>query len=117
MIIVFRHGLYNPPVPEISFNYALKASMIPLKSCLLYTSTLPHSEGSLSQVLSILSFYNINLTKIQSLPIIGREWEYQFYVDVAFNDYLRYKQSIAAITPLTKELKILGEYAEGKSNV
>ena len=79
--------------------------------------TLPHTEGSLSQVLSILSFYNINLTKIQSLPIIGREWEYQFYVDVAFNDYLRYKQSIAAITPLTKELKILGEYAEGKSNV
>ena len=79
--------------------------------------TLPHTEGSLSQVLSILSFYNINLTKIQSLPIIGREWEYQFYVDVSFNDYLRYKQSIAAITPLTKELKLLGEYAEGKSNV
>ena len=79
--------------------------------------TLPHTEGSLSQVLSILSFYNINLTKIQSLPIIGREWEYQFYVDVSFNDYLRYKQSITAITPITKELKILGEYAEGKSNI
>ncbi|MDR1004652.1 MAG: prephenate dehydratase [Prevotellaceae bacterium] len=79
--------------------------------------TLPHTEGSLSQVLSILSFYNINLTKIQSLPIIGREWEYQFYVDVAFNNLLRYKQSVAAITPLTKELKILGEYAEGKSNL
>lgn len=79
--------------------------------------TLPHAEGSLSQVLSILSFYNINLTKIQSLPIIGREWEYQFYVDVSFADYLRYKQSIAAITPLTKELKTLGEYAEGKSNI
>ena len=79
--------------------------------------TLPHTEGSLSQVLSILSFYNINLTKIQSLPIIGREWEYQFYVDVAFGDYLRYKQAVAAITPLTKELKTLGEYAEGKSNI
>lgn len=79
--------------------------------------TLPHSEGSLSQVLSILSFYNINLTKIQSLPIIGREWEYQFYVDVAFKDYLRYKQAMAAITPLTKELKTLGEYAEGKSSI
>ena len=89
-------------------NATNKASMV---------FTLPHTEGSLSQVLSILSFYNINLTKIQSLPIIGREWEYQFYVDVAFNDYLRYKQSIAAITPLTKELKLLGEYAEGKSNV
>lgn len=54
--------------------------------------SLPHSEGSLSQVLSIFSFYKINLTKIQSLPIIGREWEYLFYVDVMFNDYLRYKQ-------------------------
>lgn len=76
--------------------------------------TLPHSEGSLSQVLSILSFYHINLTKIQSLPIIGREWEYQFYVDVVFDNVLRYKQSIAAITPLTKELKILGEYEQFK---
>ncbi|WP_300812222.1 prephenate dehydratase [uncultured Bacteroides sp.] len=79
--------------------------------------TLPHTEGSLSQVLSILSFYRINLTKIQSLPIIGREWEYQFYVDVVFDNVLKYKQSIAAITPLTKELKILGEYEEGKSTL
>ncbi len=79
--------------------------------------TLPHTEGSLSHVLSILSFYHINLTKIQSLPIIGREWEYRFYIDVAFADYLRYRQAISAITPLTKELKILGEYAEGKTNV
>ena len=79
--------------------------------------TLPHTEGSLSQVLSILSFYRINLTKIQSLPIIGREWEYQFYVDVSFDNVLRYKQSIAAITPLTKELKILGEYEEGTSTI
>lgn len=79
--------------------------------------TLPHTEGSLSQVLSILSFYRINLTKIQSLPIIGREWEYQFYVDIAFDNVLRYKQSIAAISPLTKELKILGEYEDGKSNI
>ena len=79
--------------------------------------SLPHSEGSLSQVLSIFSFYKINLTKIQSLPIIGREWEYLFYVDVMFNDYLRYKQAIDAVTPLTKALKILGEYAEGESTI
>ena len=79
--------------------------------------SLPHNEGSLSQVLSIFSFYKINLTKIQSLPIIGREWEYLFYVDVIFNDYLRFRQSIDAVSPLTKELKILGEYEEGKSNI
>ena len=61
------------------------------KSSIVFS--LPHNEGSLSQVLSIFSFYKINLTKIQSLPIIGREWEYMFYVDVMFTDYLRYKQS------------------------
>lgn len=74
--------------------------------------SLPHEEGSLSQVLSILNFYKINLTKIQSLPIIGHEWEYMFYVDVTYNNLTRYRQSIDAITPLTKELKILGEYCE-----
>ena len=79
--------------------------------------SLPHNEGSLSQVLSIFSFYKINLTKIQSLPIIGREWEYLFYVDVVFNDYLRFRQSIDAVSPLTKELKVLGEYEEGKSTL
>ncbi|MFR1987345.1 MAG: prephenate dehydratase [Prevotellamassilia sp.] len=71
---------------------------------------LPHEEGSLSQVLSIFSFYKINLTKIQSLPIIGREWEYLFYVDVTYDDYVRYRQSIDAVRPLLRELKILGEY-------
>ena len=72
--------------------------------------SLPHEEGSLSQVLSILSFYKINMTKIQSLPIIGHEWEYLFYVDVTYDNLTRYRQSIDAIVPLTKELKILGEY-------
>lgn len=79
------------------------------KSSIVFT--LPHEEGSLSQVLSIFSFYKINLTKIQSLPIIGREWEYMFYVDVTYDDYVRYRQSIDAVRPLIRELKILGEYA------
>lgn len=72
--------------------------------------SLPHEEGSLSQVLSIFSFYKINLTKIQSLPILGREWEYQFYIDLSFDNYTRYKQALNAVTPLTKALKVLGEY-------
>ena len=78
------------------------------KSSIVFTLT--HEEGSLSQVLSIFSFYKINLTKIQSLPIIGREWEYMFYVDVIYDDYVRYRQSIEAVRPLLRELKILGEY-------
>ena len=78
------------------------------KSSLVFT--LPHEEGSLAKVLSILSFYHVNLTKIQSLPIIGSEWEYQFYINLTFDDYTRYRQSLDAIRPLTKDFQLLGEY-------
>lgn len=74
----------------------------------------PHEEGSLSKVLTILSFYGVNLTKIQSLPVIGHEWEYLFYVDLTFGNITRYRQSIDAIMPLTRELRILGEYIATK---
>ncbi|GHT06324.1 prephenate dehydratase [Bacteroidia bacterium] len=78
------------------------------KSSIVFT--LPHTEGSLSKVLTILSFYDVNLTKIQSLPVIGREWEYLFYVDFTFDTILKYHQGLDAIRPLTNDLKILGEY-------
>lgn len=79
--------------------------------------SLPHEEGSLSAILSVLSFYKLNLTKIQSLPIIGREWEYLFYIDLSYTDYRRYRQALAAITPLTNELQLLGEYENGKQTI
>ncbi|MDR3251540.1 MAG: prephenate dehydratase [Tannerella sp.] len=85
------------------------------KSSLVFA--LPHTSGSLSKVLTILSFYDMNLSKIQSLPIIGREWEYLFYIDLTYTDYTRYKQALDAIIPLTKDLKILGEYEEGQQSV
>lgn len=84
------------------------------KSSIVFTT--PHSEGSLSKVLSVFSFYGINMTKIQSLPIIGHEWEYQFYVDLTFPDLERYHQSLDAIRPLTSRLQILGEYPEGRQS-
>jgi len=80
------------------------------KSSIVFT--LPHTEGSLSKILTILSFYDVNLTKIQSLPILGREWEYLFYVDLTFKSLLKYKQGLDAVRPLTKEFRILGEYKE-----
>ena len=73
--------------------------------------TLSHVPGSLAHVLTILSFYGMNLTRIQSLPIPGQEWQYFFYVDIKFDDYLRYEQALAAVRPLMEDLDILGEYA------
>lgn len=72
--------------------------------------TLSHTPGSLAHVLTILSFYGMNLTRIQSLPIPGQEWQYFFYVDIKFEDHLRYEQALAAVRPLMEDLNILGEY-------
>ena len=72
--------------------------------------TLCHKPGSLAHVLTILSFYDMNLTRIQSLPIPGQEWQYFFYVDIKFDDYLRYRQAFSAVRPLMEDIDILGEY-------
>ena len=72
--------------------------------------TLPHTPGSLAHILTILSFYEMNLTRIQSLPIQGKEWQYFFYADIKFATYDRYLQALAAVRPLIDEFQILGEY-------
>ena len=79
--------------------------------------TLPHEEGSLSAILSILSFYKLNLTKIQSLPIIGKEWQYMFYIDLTYSSPTNFRQAINAISPLTQELNLLGEYNNGRQSI
>jgi len=100
-LILSRQGSWPPP------HNVNKASL-----CF----SVPDEIGSLSKVLSILTFYDINLTKIQSMPILGREWEYLMYVDVSFCDYARYRQALAAIGPLTETLDLLGEYTIGEKS-
>lgn len=73
--------------------------------------TLPHQPGSLAHVLTIMSFYGMNLTKIQSLPLPGREWQYFFYIEIKHEDHLRFEQAIAAVRPLMEDLTIMGEYS------
>ena len=85
------------------------------KASIVFTT--PHTQGALSKVLTIFSFYDINLSKIQSMPIVGREWEYRFYADLTFDSYARYRQSIEAVRPLINDLRILGEYIECKNEI
>ena len=72
--------------------------------------TLPHKPGSLAHILTILSFYDMNLTRIQSLPIPGKRWQYFFYIDIKFESYERYTQALSAVRPLIDDLRVLGEY-------
>lgn len=73
-----------------------------------------HEIGSLYQVLGVLSAYQVNLTKIQSTPIIGKPWEYMFFVDFLVEGKFSSTQAIDAIQPLTHDLKVLGTYPEGR---
>ncbi len=73
-----------------------------------------HSVGSLYKVLAVLAAYNINLSKIQSTPIIGKPWEYRFFVDFIAAGKQTHEQAIEAILPITHELKLLGAYKQGK---
>ena len=72
--------------------------------------TLPHKAGALAQILTILSFYEMNLTRIQSLPIPGCPWEYFFYADIRFDDSVRYRQALSAVRPLLADLDVMGIY-------
>lgn len=74
-----------------------------------------HQVGALAKVLTALASENINLVKIQSLPLVGREWEYFFHVDMEFFYYENYKNGLKKIEPYTKDLKILGQYQRGKT--
>lgn len=76
--------------------------------------TVPHEKGALSKVLTILTFYDINLTMLQSMPVVGHEWEYRFYADLTFSDLERCEQALNAVKPLTSDFRILGVYKSSK---
>ena len=73
-----------------------------------------HTPGSLAKILTIIGEHDINLNKIQSLPVIGEEWKYYFYIDLRFEDFANYRKMMDEIEPLTRDLKILGEYKQGE---
>lgn len=73
-----------------------------------------HEVGGLYRVLGVLAAYNANLTKIQSAPIIGKPWEYMFFLDFVSEGLLSSEQAIEAIRPLTHDLNVMGVYHKGE---
>ncbi|SEP59989.1 prephenate dehydratase [Neolewinella agarilytica] len=72
-----------------------------------------HQSGSLHKVLNVLAAYEINLTKIQSKPIMGKPWEYRFHVDFLLEGHVSLAQALEAIRPICSELRVLGVYDQG----
>jgi prephenate dehydratase len=76
---------------------------------------LEHKHGSLAAVLNVMSECKLNLTKIQSLPIIETPWKYAFFVDVTFESYRDYDKAKKIIEILASHFKVLGEYTNKQS--
>ena len=69
-----------------------------------------NSVGSLAAVLNILSDHNINLSKIQSMPVLGKRNEYNFYVDIEWKNQPDYDVAIRKVLKHTVNFTIMGEY-------
>lgn len=62
-----------------------------------------------------MSDYKLNLTKIQSMPIIETPWKYTFFVDVTFDDYQDYAKAKQILEIIATDIKVLGEYKNCKN--
>lgn len=92
----------NSEVPEIEIN---KASI---------KFETDHKRGSLATILNVMSDCKLNLTKIQSLPIVETPWKYSFFVDITFENYSDFKKAKSIIDIMAEGFKVLGEYKNAK---
>jgi prephenate dehydratase len=74
-----------------------------------------HSRGSLAKVLTKIADGGINLSKLQSFPIPGSDWEYSFHADMEFDTLDQFNTVIDAIKSITAELKVYGVYKKGRT--
>lgn len=75
---------------------------------------LDDTAGSLATVLNVMNNCKLNLTKIQSMPIIETPFQYSFFVDVIFEKYKHYEKAKKILELMTTHFKVLGEYKNGQ---
>ncbi len=85
------------------------STQIPAKTTLIMSTS--QQAGSLVESLLVLQRYGINMTKLESRPIMGNPWEEMFYVDLESHlDSIEMQQALNELTKITKHLKVLGCY-------
>lgn len=75
-----------------------------------------HKRGSLAAVLNVMSDCRLNLTKIQSLPVVDKPWVYSFFVDVTFKRYVHFEKAKSLLSIMAKNFEVLGEYKNRKND-
>jgi len=108
------HTLKNNYTRFLVLQHADKAKEVDdaNKASLIFNTD--HSKGSLAKVLTKIAEGDINLSKLQSMPIPGSDWKYSFHADLEFDTIDQFNKVIKSITSLTNDLKIYGIYRNGK---
>lgn len=91
----------KPVVKEIPTKVSLKI-------------TIHNQKGGLAKLLTLMSEHDLDLTKIQSIPVISKPWEYAFFIDTLIGNYDRYKEAIGLINQSFGMVKVFGEYQNRK---
>jgi prephenate dehydratase len=73
-----------------------------------------HAKGALAKVLTAIAAGDVNLSKLQSMPIQGSNFKYGFYADLEFESRQRLDSVLKEISAHTNNLKIFGIYKKGK---
>lgn len=74
---------------------------------------LDDTPGSLATILNVMNNCKLNLTKIQSMPIVEKPFQYSFFVDVVFDKYKHFEKAKSVLEIMTTQFKVLGEYKSG----
>jgi prephenate dehydratase len=77
---------------------------------------LAHRPGALLASLDPFAKHGVNLQKIESRPIHGRPWEYQFFLDVEADSSSQLDSALAEVRQATSDLRVLGLYVAAKTS-
>jgi prephenate dehydratase len=102
---ITRFLIVSPASTKTMVDQANKAS--------IYFQT-DHSKGILSKVLAKIANGNVNLSKLQSMPIPGSTFKYGFYADLEFDNKKQIEKVLEALKGLTNSIRIFGMYQKGK---
>jgi prephenate dehydratase len=102
---ITRFLIVGPANTKTSVDNANKAS--------IYFQT-DHSRGILAKVLAKIAQGNVNLSKLQSMPIPGSTFKYGFYADLEFDNKKQIEKVLEALKALTNSIRIFGMYQKGK---
>jgi len=117
----YRGAILSESIQDNTENFTRFVLLLPEKEAAAWLSAnarkvslamrLAHRPGTLLAALEPFARHGVNLLKIESRPIHGRPWEYQFFIDVEAADVARLDRALSEVRNSTSELRVLGRYA------